>query len=207
VTDPLYNGLITIDMTTGAGTPAGVAGWGLDTTAAVTNITTNTAGLMYGWWDPSQDDLVSINKATGVATRVGESGVGTAVNGLSFNAADALFMVNGGGPIYSVDPATGAATFTGDLGTTAHHGDFHPVSDLYYGIDTNFGSDRLLIVANLATAMVINTLPTIDNLHTLTFVPDQQQAVIPEPGTLALLGSGALVFAGRLVRQRRRRSS
>ena len=77
-----YNGLIQIDLATGAGTPVGVHGWGLGDhegpnrdAAAVTNITIDSTGRMYGWWDPSEDDLVRIDKTTGVATRVGESGL------------------------------------------------------------------------------------------------------------------------------------
>ena len=96
VHDASYNGLIEIDLVTGAGTPVGVSGWGLGVAEAVTNITLDASGQMYGWWDPYQDDLVSIDKTTGIATRVGESGIAdTRANGLDFDNTGTLFMVNG----------------------------------------------------------------------------------------------------------------
>jgi hypothetical protein len=184
-----YNGLITIDMTTGAGTPVG-SGWG--SPAAITNVTTNSSGQMYGWWDPGQDDLVRIDKSAGTFSLVGESGVGTATNGLSFDNSNVLWMVNGGGEVYTVDPITGAAVSTGSIGITAHHGDFDPTSGLYFGIDTTGSNPKNLVVANLALGTVVDTRPTIDGLHTLTFVPE---ASVPDPGygmPMLLLGLSAL---------------
>lgn len=194
--DPNYNGLIVIDMATGAGTPIGVDGWGLPFLQAVTNITTNAAGDMYGWWEGT-DDLVSIDKTTGVATLVGDSGLSTSLNGLSFDTAGSLLMVNSDGRYYLVDPLTGGATFINSLSTRAHHGDFHPVSNLYYGINENAINPRAIIVADLSTDTEFAPLPTVDDLHTLTFVP------VPEPGTLALFGLG-LLLAGRNLHSRRR---
>jgi hypothetical protein len=176
VNDPNYNGLIEIDMTTGAGTPVGVPQWGGIPTApincvpsAVTNITIDVGGQMYGWLDPCDDDLVRIDKTTGIATWVGASGVGTARNGLDFDNAGTLYMVNAGGQIYMVNTSTGAATLTGSIGTTAHHGDFDPLSNLYNGISTTFGP-RLLVVADLSTTSVVGTVPLVDEIHVLTFV-------------------------------------
>jgi hypothetical protein len=171
--DPSYNGLIEIDPNTGAGTPIGVHGWGLtgDQTA-VTNITVNSQGQMFGWWDPGQDDLVSIDKATGIATRVGESAVFTLANGLDFDNSDVLYMVNFEGPVYIVDPVTGAATFTGSISTNAHHGDFDPSSNLYYGI-SGFPKfePQALVVADLSTNEVIESFDDLDDdIHTITFL-------------------------------------
>lgn len=194
VLDPSFNGLIEINLVTGAGTPIGVPGWGLTGTTAVTNIRVNAAGQMYGWWDPSEDDLVSIDKSTGVATRVGESGVSTAANGLSFDSSGTLYMVNVGGGYYTVDTGTGAATYAGDILSTAHHGDFDLSSNLYYGIDATYGS-RNLVVADLSTGLITSTLPTVADLHTLTFVQP-----VPIPGALLLFGP-ALAGLGLLRRR------
>ncbi|NIO33178.1 MAG: hypothetical protein GTN75_15485 [Gemmatimonadetes bacterium] len=178
--DPSHVGLIEIDPYTGAGTPVGAQRWGFpgDGEIAITNITVNSQGQMFGWWEFGlleqeivEDDLVSIDKATGTATRVGDSGVGSFMNGLDFDASDVLYMVNVDGPVYTVDPVTGAATFTGRIGTNAHHGDFDPASNLYYGISGYPPSAvQALVVADLSTNTVMARLDLLDdNIHTVTF--------------------------------------
>ena len=203
-----YNGLLEISLDTGAGTPIGVHGWGLgdtwgpdDDAAAVTNIAVNSSGQMYGWWDPNQDDLVAIDKSTGVATWVGESGVGTFANGLAFDSSDTLYMVNGDGDYYTVDPTTGTASEAGDLEEFAHHGVFDLSTDLYYGIggDYPWEASRLLVVADLAKkkTKARHGEDAPDYLHTLAFVD-----AIPEPGSLCLLAMGG---SGLVALWRRRR--
>ena len=196
--DPNYTGLIEIDVTNGTGMAIGLDGWGLpapvwDPYTSVTNITLSSSGEMFGWWEPFEDDLVSIDKTTGIATRVGESGLNTGKNGLAFDSSDTLYMVNGGGSIYTVNTSTGAATFSDSLGGTAHHGDFELTTDTYVGIDANLTGSKNLVVANLSTGEVIATLPTVDNLHTVAFIPDnwlqeewQSKGLIPEPSTLVI---------------------
>ena len=177
VNDPSYNGLIEIDLTTGAGTPIGVHGWDLydpEWYEAVVNITVDSGGNMYGWWEPGQDDLVFIDKTTGIATRVGESNLGTRTFGLDFDNNDILYMVNDPSwynpNYYTIDPITGASTYAGHLGETAHHGDFDPVSNFYYGISSAWGP-RALVVADLSTGSVINKFDALDdNIHTIAFV-------------------------------------
>jgi hypothetical protein len=196
--DPTFRGLITIDVTTGAGTPIGAANWG--TGDIVTNITTDSLGNMFGWTE-SSDNLVSIDKVTGVATVVGASGIGTGRNGLSFDGADVLWMVNSGGLTYTVDTVTGAATFTSSLGVTAHHGDFESVTNLYYGLDqAGIGTVPNVVVADLATNTIVTTLsPGVTDLHVLTFVPgpiadagpDQTHECPAGPLSVTLDGSGS----------------
>jgi len=83
-----------------------------------------------------------------------------------------LYLVNYDGNIYTIDTTTGAATFTGlSPGVTAHHGAFRPTTDLYYGIDRNVGVLPNILVADLVTGTITATLPTVDYLHTLAFVP------------------------------------
>jgi len=174
VKDPIYNGLIEIDINTGAGTDIGVDGWGLSVIPiAVTNITIDSTGRMYGWWDQKQDDLVSIDKATGIATRVGESSVVTLVNGLDFDNSDTLYMIQLG-YVYQVDVTTGSATFTGSYGECcAHHGDFDPANNLYYAIGPNkFGPKflELVDISDPASPAVVGTVPLEADIHVLTFV-------------------------------------
>lgn len=170
--DPNYNGLIEIDMNTGAGTPIGQPNWGLFTGfTPVTNITTDSSGRMFGWYEYS-DNLVQIDPGTGVATEVGPSGVGTYQNGLSFNNGDRLYMVNGGGDFYSVDTASGAASYEGSV-TLAHHGDFHPLTDIYYGLTWTYGSPRTLLAVDL-NGQTYSVVGEVGDVHTLTFVLEQE---------------------------------
>jgi len=172
VWDPNHHGLIEIDPTTGAGTPAGAQSWGLTGLyTVVNNITVNSQGQMFGWWE-GPDDLVSIDKASGVATEVGESGITlTFANGLAFDDSDVLYMVNGEGPVYTVDPLTGVASFTANIGTYAHHGDFDPASNLYYGISPYPGSGaQELVIADLSTPEVVNSSSDLNHdIHTVAF--------------------------------------
>jgi len=165
--DPLFpEGLIEINVLTGAGTPIGT---GLGLIAA--SLTSDSTGQLYGWWEPSEDSLVTIDKVTGVATLVGTSGLDTATFGLDFDAGDTLWLVNDDGSTYTIDTVTGAATAFGDIGVTAHHGKFHPTTGLYWGIDLagEAVATRNFIIADLITSTVIDAVPTADYLHAISF--------------------------------------
>jgi hypothetical protein len=171
--DPLlHSGLLTIDLGTGAGTPVGTGSGLAD---SVVCLTANSAGDLYAWYDPSADDLALWDKVAGTAAVVGESRLSTASHGLAFDASDVLYLVNYDGDIYTLDTLSGAATYTGrSLGVTAHHGAFRPGTDQYYGIDETAGGTtvRNIRVADLQAGTVEATLPTVDRLHTLAFVPE-----------------------------------
>ncbi|MFC1516871.1 hypothetical protein ACFL7E_08980, partial [Thermodesulfobacteriota bacterium] len=172
-------------------TPIGVHGWDLSDSgdSAVNNITVNSDGEMYGWWVRNRNNppgvfiykLVRIDESTGIATEVGEgeSGVsGFGANGLDFDKpdnpfdAETLYLVNTGGFIYTIDTGSGAATYAGTIATfVAHHGDFDPSSNLYYGISNYGGAARDLVVADLSTFSIISELDDLDdNIHVITFV-------------------------------------
>lgn len=193
-----FVGLLEIDMTTGAGTPVGT-GWGLPAGDPVVSLTTNASGAMYGWWEPAMDSLVSIDKALGTATLVSWSGLVTGNLGLSFSNDGTLYLYNYGGDYYTVDTTTGVASYVGDLGVAAHHGDFHPVSNIYYGIDRTGSGPKNILMLDLVNGSYVGSMPTVDGLHTLTFGPDP----VPEAGTLAAL-SGFLTSGGLLLWRRRR---
>ena len=132
---------------------------------------------------------------------------------LDFDATDTLYLVqdfnwNGDGQsVYTINTATGAATAVGALPSLpygyAHHGKFHPVSNLYYGIDAAGGRDgpiKNLLVIDIGTLSVVSTIPTVDNLHTLVFVEDLASLSIPVLGPrgivvlILLLASVAVVL-------------
>lgn len=173
--DPTFpDGLIQINMTTGAGTPIG-SGTGM----LINNPTVNSAGQMYAWTEDS-DDLVTVNTANGTATVVGNSGVVTESQGLAFDGQNNLFLVNGDagggfGNVYTINPSTGVGIQVGNLHILAHHGDFDPVTGLYFGLDQTFDITiaRKLVIAKVtsSSSRVLTRINTTGALHTLTFVP------------------------------------
>lgn len=194
INDSLFpSGLIEIDPVTGAGRPIG-SGFGVG--GPVVCITSDSLGRLFGWIEPNDDDLALIDTSTGLATRVGESGLGTAMLGLAFDGSDNLFLVNDGGPVYSIDPTTGSSTYLYDI-VTAHHGDFNPSDGYYYGIADTWSNPRTLVVADLTltSGQVIRTSTSIDNLHAVTFAP------VPEPSHAALV-VGLLVLGSAMLRRR-----
>lgn len=167
--DPAFPAwLIEINPVTGAGTPIG-AGTGL--TAAAT-LTVDSSGQLYTWSEPDDDDLAIIDKVTGVARLVGDSGLTTQTLGLDFDARGILYLVNFDGEVFTINPINGAATFVGTIGETAHHGKFHPVTGDYVGIDVADPTiaARNLVVADFASFTVLDRVPTADFLHTIAFV-------------------------------------
>lgn len=171
--DPDFpDGLIEIDMATGAGTPIG-AGAGM----YINNPTVNSAGEMFAWTEVS-DDLVAVDTATGVATVVGDSGIDSYEHGLAFDNGDNLIFVNWDGEIYTIDPVSGEATSTASIGQRAHHGDVHPTTGLYWGIDETWayapgpGGQRNLLVVDVTAGTITTTFPSLDDLHAITFFYD-----------------------------------
>ena len=217
--DPNYNGLIEINLVTGVGTPVpspdGKPNWGGADPRAITNITIDSHGQMYGFseFDPSEVDpddvLVIIDKGTGIPTGVGGDLANTATYGLSFDKDDTLYLINFDGRYYTLDTGTGTATEVGfihdgitfapngdPIGTVAHHGDFHPVTNLYYGINSKVqpGSNtpdvRSLVVADLSEGTTVT--PTIvgafeDRIHTLAFISANNPPVAKCKGTVVYL--------------------
>lgn len=162
------SGLLEINPETGAGTPIG-SGFGRN----VMNPTVNAAGAMYAWTE-NGDDLVTVDKVAGTVAVVGDSALSTWEHGVAFDNQGTLYIVNGSsGDIYTLDLATGVPTAAGSLALRAHHGDFHPVTGLYWGIDETSDSAasaaRNIRVANLTTETITATLPTVNELFTLTF--------------------------------------
>lgn len=202
------DGLITINMTTGAGTPVGTGAGQLVNVPAV-----NSAGQLFGWTEDT-DDLVIWNKAAGTVTVPGNSGVGTAQQSLAFDNNNVLYLLNDDSDLYTINTTTGLATLLGtipNLGANGigHHGDFNPDNNLLYALDAtaDHGTARNLLVINAVTRQVVQSIPTINNLHTLAFVGEPQfvPTQVPVDNPLALLALASLI-AGLGMAHRRRRA-
>lgn len=190
--DPLFpSGLITIDPATAAGTPIGSgAGQNVNIPAS------NSAGQLYGWTE-NGDDAVIWDKAAGTIAVLGESGTGTSQTGLAFDASNILYLVNSGSTVYTINTTTGAATLLGPVagvGSSTHHGDFHPDTNLYYGIEQ--GSSNLRVI-NIATLTLQNTIPTVANLHTMTFLPDSWSP--PPAPSIPTLSEWGMILMGLIL--------
>lgn len=168
--DPVFPaGLIEINTVTGEGTEIGLTGL----TAAAT-LTVDSAGQLYTW-SPQERGLATIDKLTGVAMLVGNSGLdNTQALGLDFNALGNLVLVNGDGQIYEIDTITSASSQIGGITEIAHHGKFHPTTGLYWGIDATLEGDipdRNLLVVDISASTILEThSPGVDYLHTIAFV-------------------------------------
>jgi hypothetical protein len=165
-------GLIEIDMTTGVGTPVGT-GTGLNTMTP----TFNSSGTLFAW-DAASYSLCTIDLATGIATSLDPSNItyGPNQHGLAFDNSDVLYLINGNpsdlGSVYIMDQTTGEGFYVGYIDLLpygmAHHGDFHPVTGKYWGLDATT-STRNLLEINIATKTIGQTIPTLDYLHVLAF--------------------------------------
>ena len=162
--DPDYPvGLIRVDTSSGTGAPVAAMPPIDDTIVALTS---DSGGNLYGWIESGEDDLATINKVTGATARVGESRLSTSRHGLAFDRANRLLLVNGGGEVFQIDPASGGSTSLGTL-STAHHGDFGP-ENLYWGVSNNADS---ILVLDLDAMTLERDIPVDESaeLHTLSW--------------------------------------
>ena len=183
------NGLITIDRKTGAGKRVGT-GSGL---SLVNVVTASSDGRLYGWTEAG-DDLVVWNPATGTATVVGDAAASTAQQTLAFDKrTNTLFLINADKRIYTVNTKTGALTQVASYTGTAHHGDF-AANGRVYAIDSTGTGPKAIRIIDPATGAEIDTLSTVDDLHTLAFVILAAQA---EPGVPRISAADTLAAMQR----------
>jgi len=198
--------LLTIDVATGAGTVVGSFGVG---PGPMADIAFDPAGNLYGWREPLADDLYRIDKTTGAATLVGDSGLITAQSGLAIDAAGNVYFGGGVGEpqVYGlarIDPATGASIefIPYSIQIPVGLGLTFDAAGVLYGIHRVGLSqtERELVIIDPATGALTIVGPTVDRLDALAFQPAQ----VPEPAMLVLSLAGA---AACLARYRRRRGN
>ncbi|MEP7013963.1 MAG: autotransporter domain-containing protein [Verrucomicrobiota bacterium] len=106
--------LLTINPITGAST---VVGSFAVPNHTMSDITFTRNGTLYGWAEAQRDDLHIIDKGTGTATSVGNSGLSTFGSGLAANSRDVLYFTGNGanGALRIVDQNTGQTTVVATL--------------------------------------------------------------------------------------------
>jgi hypothetical protein len=196
--------LIRIDKTTGAGTVIGGFGIG---TQSMADLTFTSDGTLYGWLEPSADDLHTINLTTGAATSVGNSGLSTSGSGLAAGPGDVLYFTGDGsdGTLRTVNRTTGITTVVANLTGSPPPDDsigalaFSPGGALYgVHIDTDENTSRLITI-NPATGAITLVGATVNDLDAIVF--DGSLAPPPPPSTLPVpaLSPAVLVLLGLLV--------
>jgi hypothetical protein len=201
------NSLVNIDPLTGAGTlgpvitgtggPAGAAPLPIVSLAydPLTDVLYGNTSVPYG--GATADELFSINQATGAATAIGNIGE-TEVYALGFTQNGTLYGIDGSGDLDSINTTTGAGTVIGATGLTgAYDMASDPSTGIMYVADS--GTSALYTI-DLSTAGVteVGGYGSATNVVGLAFLGT------PEPGTIALFGTG---FAAILLFARRRRAA
>jgi hypothetical protein len=193
--------IITIDLSTGAGTLVGATQAG-----PLADIAFSSSGTLYGWSEGS-DGLVTVNLGTGNAATVGNFGQFTRGSGLEFDATGTLYSagrIEGflDGALHIVNPATGASAGTLNTGPDptqpVNSLAYDPVSGLLYG---SLRTSQLVSI-DLANGAITTIGASVTGLDALAFQPS---AAVPEPGTLTIFCLGGLGLALGAVRRRFRK--
>jgi hypothetical protein len=173
-------GLIRINTTTGAGTPIG-CGTTMGGDRPVL-LTANASGQLYGWWDPSADDLITWNKVTGTYSAPISVAIGTGSHTLAFDVPGTTLYLLQGSTLYTIDPTTGSFTNLGTVtgASGGHHGDFNPDTGRLYAVLGNDSSTPSIVVIDVASRAQIASLPTVPYLHTLAFFGPPAPVVVQE---------------------------
>ncbi len=82
----------------------------------IADIAFDATGRLYGWGEET-DDLYVIKKSTGIANRVGESGIGTYGDGMAFTPGGTLLLMPKGteGNMYTVNQYHGTVNYRATL--------------------------------------------------------------------------------------------
>ena len=159
-----------IDMATGGAT-AITPGPGI----VITRPTVDSYGFMVAWSPHATGDdvLVFVDQDTGETTEFPDYDIFFSEHGIAFDNHDILYIINSNGDVYTM--VNNLPSLTGNIGSRAHHGDFHPETGHYSGIDNtndSGGNPRHLLVVDVNTPAVMDSLATVDYLSAVTFYYD-----------------------------------
>ena len=197
-----------IDPVTGAST--GVQGFqtaygegdvGFDPTTGILYLTTSYSIMpdgSPGWAD--DDHLIHLDLSTNLYANAGYLPGHLDVSGLAFDASGRLFLLDTYGErLLSVDPSDAhilhSVPLSAALGTVAGM-DFDPATGVLYVADGCDGGTDMLYTLDTDTGVLTPIGPTglEGGLAGIAFVP--------EPGTLALLGLGAILAVRSLTKNK-----
>ena len=174
--------MIAVDLLTGAGTavgPTGVESSGFGDTVSGLAFRGST-GVFYGHLGAGFGGLGTLDPGTGALAVIGPTlSAGCCGNGIAFSAADVLYHASEG-PLDTLDPVTGAATFLVGLTFSPpaddfpriNAMDFHPTTDeLFASLNDGFGGspENYLSTIDVATGVVSIVGATADGLDGLVW--------------------------------------
>ena len=144
----------------------------------------------------------SVNPATGAGTLLGPSGAPGFANWYALSGSGSALYAGVQTNFYTVNTTTGAYTLVGSFGTPivgyglAQMGAMTFVNGVLYGAQEGSWIDTINTTTGVATGG-----PMLAGGYIYGLAPDVPTNPAPEPGSLALLGSGALAAAGILRRK------
>jgi hypothetical protein len=189
--------LITISLTTGAGTEVATLNGGATHVFgdAYSDISFRSDGALYAYLEPG-DGLGTIDFGTGALTQIDYTGVSGAGNGIAFSSGDVLHHANEAA-LHSLDQFTAAASQIAALTypplqtfPRVNAMDFDPATGaLYAAVRRDFAN--YLATIDPVTGLVTQIGASQNGLDALAVF------TVPEPGVLALLAAAALGLARR----------
>lgn len=186
--DDATNQLITIDTATGAGTAVGALG----TNFSDSGLAFAANGDLYGASDlGTNDGFYSINSVTGLASLI--NGSESDAHALAFFDGVMYGVRDSFNGLFSIDLVTGAETQIGAFGfSTDEDGFFIDATGTGYLIQDDIGGGTYSVDLTTGAATFLASY----SCTTCKFesAAAQTAAVVPEPGTLALLGLSLLGF-------------
>ena len=205
--------LIRVDKTTGQGTLIGSFNAPNHTMA---DLTFGPDGTLYGWAEPTLDDLHTINLTTGQATRVGESGIEENTLGSGIAAtADAIYLAGreANRQLHLVNRTTGVArpvaVLDGQPRIAIAALAFGPTGALF-GAGIPVGSGNVLLRIDPATGHVTEIGPTADFLDAIAWDPPTFPAsaaiAVPTLSGVAFTAMATLLVGVAMYQVRRRGS-
>ena len=157
--------LLTINLSTGAGTPLpNPSGLGI---IQMPVFLSNGDAFV---WTESTDDMATFDKATGIVTVLGDSGINSARHSFFRDENDRLLVFNEDNNLYEMNATTGASTLLlSTPGPNGHHGKVNFANNRFYSIEGVSSDPRVLVERNLADLSEISRVNLPAGLNVLLF--------------------------------------